>query len=84
MKEGILKETRHQGEIRLVYLILFSDLLIFTTKKEREEGEGHRFVVLRVEILGSIRAEDQELGNGISPSFLSCRKKRRSYGHRIR
>jgi hypothetical protein len=65
VKEGILKETRHQGEVRLVYLILFSDILLFTSKKEREEGEGHRFEVLRVESLGIIRAEDQELGNGM-------------------
>ena len=59
-----MKETR-QGEAELVYLILFSDILLFTTKKEREEGQGHRFIVHRVDSLGGVRAEDQELGNGM-------------------
>lgn len=60
MKDGILKETR-QGEIRLVYVIVFSDIIIFTTKKEKEEGDGYRFIVDRIEQLGSIKVEDQEL-----------------------
>jgi len=62
VKEGILKDMR-LSEARFVYVILYSDIILFTTKKEKEETEGHKLVVQRVESLGAIRAEDQELGS---------------------
>jgi hypothetical protein len=64
VKEGILKDMR-LSEARFVYVILYSDIILFTTKKEKEETEGHKLVVQRVESLGAIRAEDQELGSGM-------------------
>lgn len=72
-----MKESR-QGEVRLIYVIVFSDIILFTTKKEREEGDGHRFLVNRIELLSSIRAEDQEVGNGITFDYnfntlITCR-----------
>lgn len=61
LKDGILQETR-QGEVKHVYVIAFSDIIIFTTEKEKEGPDGYKFIVNRIEKLGSMILKDEEQG----------------------
>lgn len=64
IKEGILKETKPQEEVFNIFVILFSDVILFSQKEKG--GNGYQFSTHRVELMANVRVEDQELGSGNS------------------